>query len=192
MDHVRAFVGLALPQSCQDMANRLGAALAPLCRGRISRVRTGQAHITLKFLGETPVTGPAGIEAVGEALAGIRFAPFRLGFAGGGFFPGPNRPRVIWAGLREGASACRELAAAVDAALAPLGIAPEGKPFAAHLTLARVREPERGGDWPAMLALLAKAQWPSVPVAAMTLWRSVLSDHGARHEALREFPAALD
>lgn len=190
MDHVRAFVGLALPQSCQEMAGRLGAALAPLCQGRLSRVRAGQAHITLKFLGETPVTGPTGIEAVAEALAGIRFAPFRLDFAGGGFFPGPKRPRVVWAGLREGASECRELAAAVDAALAPLGIAPEGTPFAAHLTLARIREPERGGDWPAMLALLTQAQWPPVPIAAMTLWRSVLSEHGARHEALREFPAA--
>jgi len=190
MDHVRAFVGLALPQSCQEMAGRLGAALAPLCRGRLSRVRAGQAHITLKFLGETPVTGPAGIEAVGEALGGIRFAPFRLDLAGGGFFPGQKRPRVVWAGLREGAQACRQLAAAVDAALAPLGIAPEGNPFAAHLTLARIREPERGGDWPAMLALLTQALWPPVPVAAMTLWRSVLSEHGARHEVLRDFPAA--
>ena len=189
MDHVRAFVGIALPQACQELADRLSTRLAALAGRRVSRVRAGQAHLTLKFLGNVPAAGPDGIEAVARALADVRFAPFALQLAGGGFFPGAARPRVIWAGVREGAEACRALARAVDAALVPLGFAPEEKPFAAHLTLARVREARRGDDWPAALALLEGAQWPPVAVASLTLWRSILGASGARHEVLGEFPA---
>ena len=189
MDHVRAFVGIALPPPCQELADRLASGLTLLAGGRLGRVRPGQAHLTLKFLGDVPASGPAGIGAVAEALCGLAFAPFRLQLAGGGFFPGPDRPRVIWAGVQDGADRCRALAAAVDAALVPVGLSPQQKPFTAHLTLARVREPGRGGDWPAALALMRDARWPPVNVDAVTLWRSVLGGATTRYVVLGEFPA---
>lgn len=192
MENVRAFVGIPLPQACQELVGDLGHLLAPLARGRISPVRAGNAHLTLRFLGDVPRSGPAGALAVAEALAGVAFTRFTLRLAGGGFFPGPRRPRVVWAGLAEGAGTCQTLAGAVEAALSPLGFAPEGKPFTAHLTLARLREPGRGGDWPAMLGILAETAWPAVTVASFTLWRSAQAGSGTRHEVLADFPATAE
>lgn len=186
---VRAFVGIALPEACRALAARLGRGVAALSRGPASPVREGTAHLTLTFLGDVPATGPGGIDAVTEALAVITFAPFVLRFGGGGFFPDMARPRIVWAGLAMGALECQALAARVDAALAPCGIAPQARPYRPHLTLARLREPGRGGDWPGALALLTEAAWPETTVAAMTLWRSLLSPSGARHEIVATFAA---
>lgn len=186
---VRAFVGIALPEACRALAARLGKAVAALSRGAATPVREGTAHLTLKFLGDVPATGPGGSDAVAAALAGITFAPFVLRFGGGGFFPDMTRPRVVWAGLAAGAPECRALAARVDAALAPCGIAPQAQPYRPHLTLARLREPGCGGDWPGALTLLTDAAWPETTVATMTLWRSLLSPSGARHEVVATFAA---
>ncbi len=186
---VRAFVGIGLPGECRALAARLGKAVAGLSRGPASPVREDVAHLTLKFLGDVPASGPGGLGAVAEALGAVAFAPFALRFGGGGFFPDMTRPRVAWAGLATGAPECRALAARVEAALSPLGFAPEAKPYTPHLTLARLREPGRGGDWPGVLKLLADAAWPEVPVAAFTLWRSILSPSGARHEVAATFAA---
>jgi 2'-5' RNA ligase len=186
---VRAFVGIALPEACRALAARLGRGVAALSRGPASPVREGTVHLTLTFLGDVPATGPGGIGAVAEALAAIAFAPFALRFGGGGFFPDMARPRVAWAGLAMGAPECQALAARADAALAPCGIAPQARPYRPHLTLARLREPGRGGDWPGALKLLTDAAWPETTVAAMTLWRSLLSPSGARHAVVATFAA---
>lgn len=190
MHPIRAFVGIALPPACQELTQRLAAAIAPLSGTSMRRVRAGQAHLTLKFLGDVPGDGPAGIEAVEQALATVRFAPFPLRLGGGGFFPGPARPRVLWAGVRTGAEACRTLAGAVDAALVRLGFPAGRAPVTIHLTLGRLREPGRHGDWPAVLRLLTATDWPEIPVRTFTLWRSESGPDGMRHRVLGEFPAA--
>lgn len=189
MDHVRAFVAIPLPETCRQLAAALGRQLAPLAGGAASPVRADAVHLTLKFLGNVAASGPAGLAAVTDALAGIDFPPFTLRLAGGGFFPSPARPRVVWAALAEGAGPCRALAREVEQRLVSLGFTGEDRPFVAHLTLARLREPGRGGDWPAMLRLLAEADWPAVAVGSFALWRSRLEPGGARHEVLAEFPA---
>ena len=159
-----------------------------MARGPLSVTRRGNAHLTLKFLGD--VAAPAGIAAVGAALSGVRFAPFALRLAGGGFFPGPDQPRVLWAGVVDGAGACRALAAQVETVLTPLGFPPEGRPYVAHLTLGRVKDPGRGGDWPGMARLLAQTVWPPAPVACFALYRSLLSSAGPRYEVLATFAAS--
>jgi len=186
MDTMRLFVGIGLPEAHQAMVAGLRPRLCDLARGRTSWTRQGNAHVTLKFLGETPREQLA---AVREALGQVRFAPFALQLAGGGFFPGPARPRVVWVGMAEGAEGCRSLAAAVDAALAPLGFAPEARPFAAHVTLGRVRQPARDDDWPGVLRLLSGVEWPAATVSEFVLFESLPAAGGVRYEAAARFAA---
>jgi 2'-5' RNA ligase len=186
---VRAFVGIDLPPACKALAERLSRAVAAAAPRPVSRLRGDNVHLTLQFLGDVPADGPGGIPAVREALAAVAFAPFALRLAGGGFFPDALRPRVVWAGLAEGAPQCRALAGQVVAVLAPLGFPPEAKPYRPHLTLGRVRLPGRG-DWTAALRLLTGAVWPAMTVTSFTLWRSILSPAGARHDVLAVFPAS--
>jgi RNA 2',3'-cyclic 3'-phosphodiesterase len=189
METARVFVGIPLPPSCQTVVDVATRRLAALSRGPMSRTRPGNAHVTLKFLGNVPLDGPAGVVAVRQALGTIAFDAFPLTLAGGGFFPDVTRPRVIWAGLAHGAGPCRALAAAVEEALVSLGFPPETRPVTMHLTLARLKAPGRGGDWSAMLKALSETVWPDVTISAFALFRSTLSRTGPRYEMLDTFAA---
>ena len=137
-------------------------------------------HVTLKFLGPIEETRvPAIADALGAAAS--RRAPFDLAVRGLGAFPDVSRPRVVWAGLEE-ARALGVLAGEVDGALAALGLPRESRPFSAHVTLGRVREPRRN---PALAAALARpADFGRLAVTRVSLMRSDLGPGGARYTEL--------
>jgi len=64
--------------------------------------------------------------------------PFSMDFGGIGAFPNLARPRVIWMGIKQGASTVSRLAKAVNSELTHLGF-PTDNRFHPHLTLARLR-----------------------------------------------------
>ena len=113
-----------------------GGSIDERAYGQPRWVRVDGLHLTLRFLGATPDEKQSQIAAALEAAsAGV--APFRVALSGGGAFPDPRRPRVLWIGINEGAALLAGLARRLDERLAPLGWPPEGRPFAPHLTLAR-------------------------------------------------------
>ncbi|MEG6506442.1 RNA 2',3'-cyclic phosphodiesterase [Nitratidesulfovibrio sp. 1201_IL3209] len=155
---LRCFVGLPLPPEWQDrlaaLRDELGVsghasghspgdardpALADLLR-RLRWTPPGNWHLTLRFLGDVPASRR---DEVADALKAIAFAPVPLAVGRAGVFPARGAPRVLWLGLARGARECAALAGAVNAALVPLGFAPDARPFAPHLTLARLREAHR-------------------------------------------------
>ena len=88
---------------------------------------------------------------------------------------------MIWAGL-EPAGALAALAGQVDRALGALGVPRESRPFAAHVTLGRVREPRRN---PALAAALGRAaDFGRLRVERVSLMRSELHPRGARYTEL--------
>jgi len=162
---IRCFVGLPLPPQWQDRLAALRADLHAACASpngdappptipaptglagladllhRLHWTPPGNWHLTLRFLGDVPAPH---CDEVADALRAIKFAPLQLAVGRAGVFPVRGAPRVLWLGLAQGAPECAALATAVNAALAPLGFAPEDRPFAPHLTLARVRQAQRG------------------------------------------------
>jgi 2'-5' RNA ligase len=140
-------------------------------------VAADNLHVTLKFLGDTDEAHVPGLlDALGTAAAGT--AAFEVAVRGLGAFPSPLRARVVWAGLEE-APALAGLAGRVDAALAALGVPRESRPFSAHVTLGRVREPRRN---PTLAAALARpADFGRLPVTRLSLMRSDLQSRGARY-----------
>lgn len=140
MELHRLFIGMPLPEEYQNALKSLSATLRPLIRSKCTWTRPGNWHITLKFLGDTPV---AAIAAIDAALAGMVWQAFPFAAGGGGFFPSPVRPRVLWVGTAKGGREMSALAAGIGNALTAVGIAPEARPFTAHLTLARIRHPGR-------------------------------------------------
>ena len=137
-------------------------------------------HITLRFLGEVDDTRVAELGGVlDEAAAGL--PRFGLGIRGLGAFPTLTRPRVIWAGVGEGAGALRTLAGRLESALARVGVPPEDRPFSGHVTLGRIREPQRDPGLAAMLASGAARHFGTLSVERVCLMRSDLSPRGARY-----------
>jgi 2'-5' RNA ligase len=96
-------------------------------------------HLTLVFLGDTPVSKLDSIErAIGQAVGGI--SPITFTVAELGCFPNTRRPRNVWVGIQEPAGQLARLKRALDKSLEPLGYEPERRKFTPHLTLGRVHK----------------------------------------------------
>ena len=146
-------------------------------------------HLTLKFLGEIDEGLLDGLREAGAAAASAA-KPFRIVYGPFGAFPNLARPRVIFFQATEGARELAALASALEAGAERLGIPREDRPFRAHLTLARIKEPLPR----AMAERLASV--PSLPPAAtqgvdrFVLMRSNLARSGATYEEVAGFPLA--
>jgi 2'-5' RNA ligase len=189
---MRIFVGIELPEGVRAAA----ADAAERLRGRLSRetpalklrwVDPSKLHLTLWFLGEV---AEARAVQVREALAEPwRTRAFTLVLGGAGMFPLSGLPRVLWLGVRDGETGCRALHEELRGRLAPLGFAAERRPFAVHLTVARVKEARRS-DLPTIRACLAEIDAPAASGTAggVTLFRSRLSPAGSQYEPLLHVP----
>ncbi len=99
----------------------------------------GQAHVTLKFLGDTdPERVPAVTGALERAVADSGVEPFRAAVGGLGVFPHPGYISVVWVGVREGSEGLRRLHEHVERETVELGFDPEDHEFTPHATVARM------------------------------------------------------
>lgn len=173
---IRLFVGLGLPDA---VAGRLAALSAGIPGARWVEARN--LHVTLRFIGEVE-EGVA--QEIHECLGEIRAAAFDLAITGFGTF-GRSSPNSLWAAVDKGAEIIH-LQGKVDSALARAGIAPEGRKFFPHVTLARLKDSPVGrvqdfiaGHSP-FRAEFAADQF--------ILFRSHLGRSGAEYEAVAEYP----
>jgi hypothetical protein len=106
----------------------------------------------------------------------------------GGFFPARCVPGVVGVGFARGEDSCGAYFSALDEALVREGFAAETKPFAAHVTVARVKEAARGDDWPGLARALSR-DWPAFGVDSVVLWQSVLRPSGPEYRRVAEVRA---
>jgi 2'-5' RNA ligase len=146
-------------------------------------------HVTLAFLGWTP---DGQLDAVGEAAraAATGHGPFDLSFTGLGRFPASGRPRVVWLGVGEGAEPLAGLARAVTAELRARALNFDERPFAPHLTLARVREEASGPEARTVAAAVDAIAVPDLRtrVERIAVVESVLSPKGPSYTTRLEIP----
>lgn len=142
-----------------------------------------QFHLTLRFIGA--VEGALYDEIV-EALGDVEAPAFRLAFVGVGHFPPRGAPRVLWAGVNDGAAPGR-LHDRIEARLRQLGVAPDRRGFAPHVTLARLKQASlaRVRDY---LALNGAFATEDFPVTAFQLYSSHLGAAGAVHRVEASYP----
>jgi RNA 2',3'-cyclic 3'-phosphodiesterase len=203
---VRLFVAVDVPQAVREALAVARARLEKLCRSA-RWVRIEGAHVTLKFIGEVP---DEQFESIRAALRNIRLHPRRLDrerpdlendgrvatqidlhFAGLGFFSNERRPRVFWAGI-EGGPALGQLAAAIEAALVPVGSPRENRDFRPHLTLARFDSPEGVEPLRRAVAEISAVEFGRAAVREFYLYRSVLKRSGAEYTRLETYPLSWE
>jgi 2'-5' RNA ligase len=180
---MRLFVALDIPDAVREALARLSKQLRELSSSaRWARVE--DAHLTLKFIGEMP---PEQAERIQSALSNARASgPIELQFAGLGFFPNAQRPRVLWAGVTAG-DALRELAASIETQLEPLGIAREARDFSPHITLARFDSPRGLDALRAGVEELGAAEFGHGTACEFHLYQSVLKRGGAEYTRLASY-----
>jgi len=123
---LRLFVGIALPPEIK-------LRLSLLCVGVPGArwVDPGNYHLTLRFIGEVNEGVASDID---EALAALRARRFDLALAGVGQFG----DRMLWVGVDKN-PALFHLRDKVESALVRLGLEPETRRYAPHVTLARLK-----------------------------------------------------
>lgn len=137
-------------------------------------------HLTLVFLGEVADPAPFG-EALAEAVAGM--VPFVLRVSGGGAFPRAARAKVLWAGVEGDLPALVRLARVTRRTARAARIDVERKPYAPHVTVARLRGRAPVDVTGAVESLAAVCGEPWT-VREVVLMRSVLGPSPA-YEPLR-------
>ncbi|MCA1819150.1 MAG: RNA 2',3'-cyclic phosphodiesterase [Halobacteriales archaeon] len=174
---MRLFLAIPAPESPRyaELARDIQAAM-PQARP----VPAGSWHATLRFLGEVADWRPLAA-AVRPVVAATPRA--RLAMRGVGAFPSPRKARVVWAGMH--ADGLGALAAAVAAAT-PLAHDPErGRPFHAHVTLARLDPP---GDASAFASAHASETLAKGTMDSVVLYSSQLTPSGPVYRPLETFP----
>jgi 2'-5' RNA ligase len=152
-------------------------------------VRPEGIHLTLKFLGETPRDKVSKIEAaISGSVDGA--APHELRLGSMGTFGSRNSPRVLWVDLEGDKDALGRLQKHVDVALDAIGFPGEKRPFAAHLTLARVREESAREIAEPLAAAVRSVSVPpaDVPVREVSLMLSKLGPGGAQYTRVKSWP----
>jgi 2'-5' RNA ligase len=182
---MRIFVGIQLAEAVRES---IAAELRPFkaTANSIRWTESRNVHLTLKFIGEASA---AKTEAIAQALlaAPIPVAPFKLKVRGFGKFPAGDDLHIIWAGVEDD-PALQELFAAIEAALAPLGIARETRPFNPHITLGRNKARYNFKALFDLLAAKADIFLAEFPVASFQLFSSQLTPSGPLYKVLKEIP----
>lgn len=185
---IRLFVACELTDEVRDALARVQGDLRRLGADRLRWVRPEGIHVTLKFLGGVEASR---VEAISDALASA-IEPFELRVrpaSVGGF--GGARLRVVWVGLEGDIDSLAVLADRVEAALEPLGFPRERRPFAAHLTLARVLDEAPAHERKQLAALVERYEPPRLPSMTLTevsLMQSRLQPGGSVYTRLASFP----
>ena len=189
MKNIRAFVALEMPEpirrSLADVNARMKLELSSL---PLRWVPIQNMHLTLKFLGEVK---PDKVEEISRQVGLIteKYSSFPLSLNGLGAFPNIKRARVLWVGL-EIPKSLYEMVAAFESGFVKLGFQQEGRPFAPHLTLARVRGHARLEDLQKINEVISSAPTPqsiSAIACKIIFFQSELRPGGSVYNPLAQF-----
>lgn len=182
-DKTRLFIAIDIPNEIRAL---LSEAVEELRGSLVSArwVRPENLHLTLKFVGYYDREKLERLQAEVRKAAerGLKFA---VRFGRPGAFPSASRARVVWIGMAEGSEEAGKIASKLDARLEKVGVMREGRAFAGHLTLARLKQPADCSDYLVMLGNNLEGL-ENIPfdVSEVVLYESVLGPKGPTYTPL--------
>jgi 2'-5' RNA ligase len=141
-------------------------------------------HITMRFLGNVSENT---VEKIFGSMQKLNFTPFDVKIHGVGAFPDVRYPRVVWAGITEGANDLRQIFSQLEPHLQALGFPPDPKGFSPHLTIARVRSGRNKAELAKFVTDSKDFQFGIVRAKCFRLKKSELTPRGPIYSTLREF-----
>ncbi len=160
----------------QMQAAQTGADLKP--------VEIENIHMTIRFLGDITLNMA---DKIYKVMQEVEFKPFQVQLMGIGVFPNLNFPRVLWAGIAQGASQLQEIFNQIEPKLRNLGFSPDRNPFSPHLTIARVRSGKNKQQLADFVTKNSKYEFGTVDAACFRLKRSQLTPNGPIYSTLKEY-----
>lgn len=182
----RTFIAIELDDTMRAALTRVEARLARAAPS-LRWTDAAKLHLTLAFLGELDdAQVQTAITAAQSAAARTR--PFRVALAGTGYFGARWAPRVVWAGVGGETRVLLAAQARLADELAARGFPREGRAFAPHLTLARIKQPLAPAELERLLAAIERP--PAGDTAAMTANSMVVMKSELRREGALYTPLA--
>ena len=173
----RLFTGIEIPPA-------IGQQLS-LLRGGLPGARwidPENYHLTLRFIGDIDDTTA---HDVADALGRVRRAPFDLHLEGLASFGG-RKPRAVVAAMST-PQALIELQAEQERLMQRIGLAPEGRKYIPHVTLARLRQ-SSSRDVADYLAARGLFRTPEFPVERFVLFSARNSTGGGPYVVEASYP----
>lgn len=133
---MRAFIAIYPPLEIRESLLRAARNLLP--EDVFRWTSPANAHLTLKFLGNTAEESLPGLQETLYAVCN-RHEQFEIEPRGIGAFPSARKARIVWAGVGQGSASLLALAEDLEDFLAPLGFEKEKRGFKPHITLGRAR-----------------------------------------------------
>lgn len=189
MSRTRTFIAVEIDAGIRHNAQMLQQKLEQVSSG-IRWASAETLHVTLLFLGDVEDRHLSRL--CREVETAVHTIPsFVVHIAGLGAFPDLRRPKVIWAGVRQGHQQLQTVHQAIATRLIPAGLyQAENRPYTPHLTLGRVPPhvptPELSRE------LLKRAHWEggSTLIHQVVVFASQLHRHGPVHTPLCRAPLA--
>ncbi|GIW56273.1 MAG: RNA 2',3'-cyclic phosphodiesterase [Nitrospiraceae bacterium] len=187
MARTRTFIAVEVSAGIRHNTQVLQQTLAQVTPA-IKWTHPDTLHLTLLFLGDVEDQDLAEVCQHVQAVT-QNLAPFSLHVAGLGAFPNWHRPKILWAGVRQGGEQLRTLHESIAQRLMPAGLyRPEGRPFTPHLTLGRI--PSQATHMSLRRALDKRMDWEAGQtwVDQVIVFASTLERHGPIHTPLFRSP----
>jgi 2'-5' RNA ligase len=179
----RLFIAIELPPATRKrLKEHIDRLRESVPDARASWSREEHLHLTLKFLGDTPVIRAESLSLAAERVARSAYL-LEIIVKGCGAFPTRGQPRVLWIGIDDPSRQLGRLQESLEDECANAGFAREQRPFHPHLTIARLRKPH-GSRQLAELHKEIGFETETVAVSALTVVRSELRSEGSRHTAI--------
>ncbi|MFH1403657.1 MAG: RNA 2',3'-cyclic phosphodiesterase [Candidatus Altiarchaeota archaeon] len=179
---MRCFIAIPCPHEVKE---RLTEAQESIIQcGRMKAVEKENMHLTLKFLGDISKTQA---EKTANALGELNSGPFNIHVAGIGAFPNQGRPKVIWAGVSEGAEQAIRLHEEADARLKDIGLREDDR-FHPHITIARVKQLEDCKRLLDAIKKLSRRSYGTYLADRILLMESSLTPKGPEYRTVCEKP----
>lgn len=181
----RLFVSVDLPDELAEAVSELQDEFADA--SGLDFTDPAQAHVTLKFLGDTPAHRLDEVsDALDAAVADASVGPFEATYGGLGVFPSLDYVSVVWLGVEDGAEELIRLHEAVEEQTIATGFDEEHHEFTPHVTLARMDH--AGGK--ELVQELVRERDPTVgttQVEEIRLTESELGSGGPKYSTVERF-----
>lgn len=188
------FFALALPLSVQETVADF-AHFWKTYTGTQDAARWYEAadyHLTLKFLGDIPDAEALRLSAAGNTVA-ARHAPLVLTLTTPSAFPNIFRPRVLYVGVKS-TSGLRDLVTDLEETLETLRVPRESRPYAPHVTVARVKASAEKDQNRRTLHEQAFVKWEANRLVFMQTLPPEFraNENAARYNLVKTFPLTAE
>ena len=181
-DSIRCFVAIEIPEKIQALLAEIQDTFRPKIE-KASWTKQGNFHLTLKFLRDVESRTINEINAALQKIAENQ-TPFSIQIGGIGAFPNLARPRVLWAGLKQGTPLTVKLARAINHEFVKFGFEKDTR-FHPHFTLARLKDQVNLNTFTSLFQKFEILDGAPLTVDKITLVKSELYPSGAVYTPLK-------